>query len=346
MNVQFPSRFPVGKLPVGVLERLLKHNHIVDSRVIIGPGIGEDAAVIDTGGPRYLIAKTDPITFTAERIGWYAVHVNANDIATKGARPLWYLATLLLPETLTTESLAEKIFDDTLEACRSIGVTLIGGHTEITYGLSRPIVVGQMLGEVDKGKLVRASGARPGDAIILTKGVAIEGTAIIAREHAATAERVLSDEALNRCRNFMYEPGISVLAEALAASECSAVHAMHDPTEGGLATALHEVAKAAGVGLVVRADAISIFPETQALCEYFDLDPLGLIASGALLIITSKKEAGRVLARVAEAGIPAAVIGEITEKARGVKILTAKRMEDLPLYEQDELTKIVEAVAS
>ena len=345
MDLRFHSRFPVGKLPVGVLERLLKRNHIADSRVIIGPGIGEDAAVIDTGGPRYLIAKTDPITFTAERIGWYAVHVNANDIATKGARPLWYLATLLLPETLTTESLAEKIFDDTLEACRSIGVTLIGGHTEITYGLSRPIVVGQMLGEVDKERLVRASAARPGDVIILTKGVAIEGTAIIAREHELTAERVLSEEAMKRCRNFMYEPGISVLTEALAASSCGAVDAMHDPTEGGLATALHEVARAAGVGLLVHTEAISIFPETQALCDHYHLDPLGLIASGALLIMTSKKEADRVLARVAEAGIPAAVIGEITEKHRGVKMLTAQGMEDLPLYEQDELTKIVEAAA-
>jgi len=343
MDLRFHSRFPVGKLPVGVLERLLKRNRIGDSRVIVGPGIGEDAAVLDLGGPHYLIAKTDPITFTAERIGWYAVHVNANDIATKGARPLWYLATLLLPETLTTEPLAEKIFDDTLEACRSIGVTLIGGHTEITYGLSRPIVVGQMLGEVDKERLVRASGACPGDAIILTKGVAIEGTSIIAREHGRAVQSILNDEAMARCRNFMYQPGISVLTEALAATASGAVHAMHDPTEGGLATALHEVARAAGVGLVVRAEAISIFPETQTLCDYYHLNPLGLIASGALLIMAAEKEADRVLARVSEAGIRAAVIGEITEQHRGVKVLTADGMVNLPLYEQDELTKVTVA---
>ncbi|HET8563484.1 MAG TPA: AIR synthase related protein, partial [Candidatus Binatia bacterium] len=130
-----PLRFPVGKLPIRTLKRLLRRNCIKDPRVIVGPAIGEDAAVIDVGGPRYLIAKTDPITFTAHRIGWYAVHINANDIATMGARPLWYLATLLLPEELTTEDLSEKIFHDTLEACSSIGVSLIGGHTEITYGL-------------------------------------------------------------------------------------------------------------------------------------------------------------------------------------------------------------------
>jgi hydrogenase maturation factor len=112
-------RFPVGKLPIKTLERLLKRNKIKDPRVIVGPGIGEDAAVIDTGGPRYLLAKTDPITFTADQIGWYAVHINANDIVTMGARPLWYLATLLLPEDLTTQDLAEKIFHDTMKACKA-----------------------------------------------------------------------------------------------------------------------------------------------------------------------------------------------------------------------------------
>jgi hydrogenase expression/formation protein HypE len=183
MERKHSSRLPVGKLPIRTLERLLKRNKITDPRVIVGPGIGEDAAVIDTGNDRYLIAKTDPITFTADQIGWYAVHINANDIVTKGARPLWYLATLLLPEGLTTEGVAEKIFQDTMKACKNLGVSLIGGHTEVTGGLSRPIVVGQMLGEVEKKRLVRINGARPGDAIILTKGIAIEGTAVIAREH-------------------------------------------------------------------------------------------------------------------------------------------------------------------
>ena len=127
MEKKHSRRFLIGKLPIRTLERLLKSNIIQDPRVIVGPGIGEDAAVIDTGGPRYLIAKTDPIAFTADTIGWYAVHINANDIATKGARPLWYLATLLRPEDLTTQELAEKIFQDTIKACKSIGVSLIGG---------------------------------------------------------------------------------------------------------------------------------------------------------------------------------------------------------------------------
>lgn len=340
MDRSIQARFPIGKLPIATLERLLRKNQIHDPRVIIGPGIGEDAAVIDIGGSRCLIAKTDPITFAVDQIGWYAVHINANDIATKGARPLWYLATLLLPEDLTTEALVEKIFHDTLEACRDIGVTLIGGHTEVTAGLSRPIVIGQMLGETYKNQLVRADGATPGDLIILTKGIAIEGTAVIAREHETDLFDVLDQKTLKKCRQFIHSPGISVLQEATIATECGSVHAMHDPTEGGVATALHELAWAAGVGLRVRTEDIPVFPETQALCNHYHIDPLGLIASGALLIVVPSAEADLVLARLGHAAISATVIGEVTDRRHGIKMHTASGLCDLPLFEQDELTKV------
>ena len=158
------SKYPVGKLPLKALAILLYRNAITDERVIVGPAIGEDAAVIDTGGPQYLIAKTDPITFATDKIGWYAVNINANDIATMGAHPQWFLATLLLPESRTEHSDVERIFDDIIEACKDLGISLIGGHTEITHDLRRPIVVGQMLGEVKKDRMVRTSGARVGDA--------------------------------------------------------------------------------------------------------------------------------------------------------------------------------------
>lgn len=333
-----PRRFPIGKLPMETLARLLKQNHIADRRVIVGPGIGEDAAIIDNGGPCYLIAKTDPITFAADRIGWYAVHINANDIATKGGRPLWYLATLLLPEDGTTAALAETIFHDTWQACQSIGVSLVGGHTEITAGLSRPIVVGQMLGEVAKDKLIRADGARPGDGIILTKGLAIEATAVIAREHGADLITIMDGKTLARCRNFIDRPGISVLKEALAATAAGTVHAMHDPTEGGLATALYELAWAAGVGLRIDAAAIPVFAESQALCNHYRLDPLGLIASGALLIVVPDTAA--ILAALQAQDIAATVIGEITDKSTGMSMSTADGLRPLPRFEQDEMTKI------
>ena len=147
------STLPVGKLPPAVLQGLLRACHPpASSGVVIGPRYGEDAAVIDIG-TKYLVAKTDPITFTEERIGWYAVHINANDIATLGARPRWFLATVLLPEGRTTREMAQQIFLDILHTCRALGIALCGGHTEITAGLQRPIVVGQMLGEAKKSEL-------------------------------------------------------------------------------------------------------------------------------------------------------------------------------------------------
>jgi len=174
----------------------------------------------------------------------------------------------------------------------------------------------------------------------LTKGVAIEGTTVIAREHETDLFDVLDQKTLEKCRQFIHSPGISVLQEATIAIECGSVHAMHDPTEGGVATALHELAWAAGVGLRVRTEAIPVFPETQALCNHYHLDPLGLIASGALLIVVPSAEADLVLARLGHAAISATVIGEVTDRRHGIKMHTASGLCDLPLFEQDELTKV------
>ena len=199
--------FPAGKLPPRILQRLLAACQAPRrSRVVVGPRFGEDAAVIDMGA-KYLVAKTDPITFTAERIGWYAVNINANDIACLGARPLWFLAALLLPAKGATLPLIKSIFRDTLQACQELGVTLCGGHTEITHGLDRPIMVGQMLGEVAKSKLLRKESQRPGDQVLLTRGIAIEGTAILAREKFHTLARRLPAQTLRRAQRLLFRPG-------------------------------------------------------------------------------------------------------------------------------------------
>lgn len=334
-------KYPVGKLPLKALASLLYRNAITDERVIVGPAIGEDAAVIDTGGPQYLIAKTDPITFATDKIGWYAVNINANDIATMGAHPQWFLATLLLPESQTEHSDVERIFDDIIEACKDLGISLIGGHTEITHDLRRPIVVGHMLGEVKKDRMVRTSGARVGDAVVITKGIAVEGSAIIAREKAAELNSIFDEEELMRTQNFLYDPGISVLKDALVAVEAAEIHSMHDPTEGGVATGLHEIASAAGVGLRIDSEALPIFPETRKLCDHYRLDPLGLIASGALIITCEAAAADSLVTRLQAEDISAIVIGRIVQEREGIKIQDATGLQDLPIYEQDEVTKIL-----
>ncbi len=334
--------YPLGKLPSDHLARLLADHAPSDPRVVLGPGIGRDAAVIDFGD-KYVIAKTDPITFASDEIGWYAVHVNANDVACTGATPRWFLATLLLPQRQTTPSLVDAIFDQIADACHELGIALVGGHTEITHGLDRPIVVGCMLGEVSPDRLVRPDGARPGDALLVTKGIAVEGTAIIAREiNGLSGLNGLDRDFLERCRGFLHEPGISVVRDARVATAAGQVHAMHDPTEGGLATGLLELAEAAGVGLEVEEDAIPILLETRDLCTRLGLDPLGLIASGALLLAVALEDADTVLSALKEAGIAAAHIGQVVERKRGVVLQSGTGARPIPHFELDEIARLFE----
>jgi hydrogenase maturation factor len=326
-----------GKLPPELLRELLERYARPDSRVLIGPGVGRDAAVIDFGD-RLLVAKTDPITFAADQIGWYAVHVNANDVATTGARPRWFLATVLLPETGTGEGLARTIFRQMHEACEGLGVSLCGGHTEVTLGIDRPIVAGMMLGEVSRDGLVRADGAKAGDRILLTQGIAIEGTAVLAQEHPEAAGLLRPDQ-ISACGALLRRPGISVVEAGLTAAGAARVHAMHDPTEGGVATALWEMAEASGVGLRVNREAVPVYPETRRICEAFDLDPLGLLASGALLIAVAPEDAKTVLQALERKGIPGREIGEVLDAGEGVLLLREGCDGPMPVFPRDEVAR-------
>ena len=326
-----------GKLPLELLSDLLGKIDARDPRVALGARAGEDAALIDMGD-RYLAAKTDPITFATDLIGWYAVQVNANDLAAMGATPRWLMATLLLPEGTSADDV-RAIFNQLLEACDALGVTLIGGHTEITHDLPRPIAIGAMLGEVAKDKVVLTSGAQVGDSIALTQGVAIEGTAILAREAAdALAANGVSQDVIRRAQGLLFTPGISVAKAAAIACDVG-VNSMHDPTEGGLATGLLEIATAAGVGIVVDAERIPVLPECRAVCDALSLDPLGLIASGALLATLPPADARRLTAALRRAGIPAVEIGRVTPASEGLRLISNGAERALPTFERDELAR-------
>lgn len=331
----------VGKLPMDLLRSLLERYGGQDERLVVGPQVGEDAAVLDMG-ERYLVVKTDPITFATDEIGWYVVHVNANDIATMGGTPRWLLLTLLLPEKRTDRALVEAIFAQAAEACQTLGITLCGGHTEITYGLDRPIAVGQMLGEVQKEDLVRTSGAQVGDDVILTKGIAIEGTAVLAREAGDRLAAVVGVNQVTRARRFLRDPGISVVRDAQIVQRAGRPHAMHDPTEGGLATGLWELAIASGTGIVVDLAQVHVFAETRAFCRSLGLDPLGLIASGALLLAASPQDSGQMVSSLGAAGIGASVIGQVVEGPARVEMRTLAGLAPLPTFARDELARVFE----
>jgi len=332
--------FPVGKLDYRLLEKLLNLNPIKDPRIIVGPRIGEDAAVIDFG-KKYLVAKTDPITFTTHRIGWYAVNINANDIATMGATPKWFLATLLLPEGKTNAKLATRIFKDIIKSTQKLNITLCGGHTEISYKIDRPIVIGHMLGEVEKDKLVVNTNAKPGDDLLLTKGIAIEGTAIITREKAVVIKKKFGDRFLKRAQTFIDKPGLSVVSDALLANKAAKIHAMHDPTEGGLATGIMELAKASETGIIIDAEKIPCYEETEQICKLFNIQPLGLIASGALLIALNPKDTKEVIAILAKNGIVCTPIGKLTKKSEGLKLFKKGKPIKMPIFKVDEITKVL-----
>ena len=331
---------PIGKLRAETLQALFDKRPLRDPRVVVGPRVGEDAAVIDMGD-RYLVASADPITFATDDLGWYALQVNANDIAVRGARPRWFLATLLLPDGATTDDTVATLFDQLTAACEELDIALVGGHTEITHGLPRPIIAGTMLGEVARDKLVTTGGARVGDAVVMTKGVPLEGAAIIAREREAELRaRGVPPAVIRRAKNFLRQPGLSVLPEAEIACELASVHAMHDPTEGGIATALVELAGAAGVGLRIDHDRIMVLPEGRALCAAYGLDPLGTIASGALLMTLGAAEASIVIHALARESIDCHFIGQVVDREQGITLVEGSRQWPMPQFPQDEITRI------
>jgi len=332
-------RFKPGKLDPELLAELLSSNIIRDERVVIRPAVGEDVCAIRFGD-RCLVAKTDPITFATDSIGWYVVQVNANDLATAGARPRWFLVTVLLPEGKTDEALVRGIWEDLRRATESVGCSLCGGHTEVTVGLDRPILVGQMLGEVEPERLVDKTNARPGDRVLLTKGVPVEGTAIMARERREELLKCFPAELVERAARSLYDPGIGVVAEAMAACDAGGVHAMHDPTEGGLATGLWELARATGLGLRVEAERIPILEPGRTLCAHFGLDPLGVIASGALLICVEPRRAAAARQAVEACGVRCVDIGEMLPASEGITLVRGGRAMPMPTFPQDEITKL------
>lgn len=330
-----------GKPPLDVLARLLSKVSSDDPRVVLGPQPGEDAAIIDMGD-RYLVATADPITFATDQIGWYAVQVSMNDVAVTGATPTWMLATLLVPPN-TSPAQIEEIFDQMGEACSAGRISLVGGHTEVTDAVSRPILSVAMLGEASKDRIVRSRDARVDDAIVMTESIAIEGTAILARE----AGDILRDagvpaDVIAGAGQLLFSPGIGVTDAAKIANQSVQVHAMHDPTEGGLATGLLELASSAGVGVEVDEELVPILPACRRFCAVLGLDPWGLLASGSLIAAIAPDEAPRLVEVLQDRRVAACVIGRITTRERGLKLKRGHMVVDLPTFTRDELARFLD----
>ncbi len=334
---------PGGKLPPDLLAAVLAPLAPRDGRVRVGPRVGEDAAVIDLGD-RLLVVAADPVTFATDEIGRYVVAVNANDVAVRGATPRWLLATVLLPRGTTSDDV-RALMADLAAACRVLTVDLIGGHTEVTDAVTRPLVAGVMLGEVESDRLVTTGRARPGDALVLGGALAIEGTAVLARQATLTLRaRGVPADTLDRARALLDTPGISIVAMARAVCDAVRPRALHDPTEGGLATALAELAAASGAGIHLDAPvSLPVLPETRAVCTALGLDPLGLLASGALLAAVAPADVDATLAALQAYGAGGRVIERVTEASAGLTMAGPAGASALPTFARDELARWFEA---
>ena len=336
--LQMGLPLPQGKLPNEMLEQILDGFSFEDPALLITAGVGEDIAAADISQEEVLVLKSDPITFATDAIGHYAVLVNANDITTCGADPRWLLTTLLFP-CGSSGSEIQHIMHGLNHIASKYGVTLCGGHTEITDAVTRPVVVGSLAGTVRKDRLIDKKSMKTGDRLLITKSVAVEGTAIIAREMTSKLLSLgFSDAEVCSCKQFLDH--ISILEEARIARDIGGVTAMHDVTEGGLATAVTELSMAGKHRIRIDMNCVPIFPQTQRICDAFNISPLGLIGSGSLLICCNPDSKDNILKGIRNAGIDAACIGEVLENGEGVVALDGRKPAAWPKFKVDELARL------
>jgi len=327
----------IGKLPTALLRALLNSTQVDDPSLLVGPGVGRDAAAIRFGDA-VLVAKSDPITFATSGAAAYLVDINANDLACLGATPRWLLVTALLHAGVTPGDVT-TLFADLASVCATRGIAMVGGHTEITAGLDRTILVGTLLGETTEERLLQPGGAQAGDDLLLSKGIAIEGTALLARERGDRLRARLDPSLVDRAARLLDRPGISVVADAEAILGLDGLHALHDPTEGGLAMAVREMAIASGCGAIIEREAVPVLPETAAIAGALALDPLGMLASGSLLVAAAPEATARLLDAATGAGVTLRRIGRLTDRADRFELQSSEGTRELPHFDTDEVSR-------
>jgi hydrogenase maturation factor len=317
-----------------MVRAVYSHGGKQNPRLVLGPGIGRDTAVVRLA-KKLVVLTADPVTGTTKHIGEHSVHINANDIAATGAKPVWYVCTLLLPPGTSEKTLA-RIMSGIDQASRSLGITVAGGHTEVTRGLNRPLIAGFMVGEIG-GRVLSSANMRIGDRILMTKTAGIEGTAILASEYSGRLKRT-KRETVRKAQSFA--KNISIVEEAMNISKTAGVHALHDPTEGGVLNGLWELAEASGLGIEVWADRIPLATETSKICSELSLDPLKLMSSGCLLAAVAPNSVGKVMKAFRYRRVRVSEVGRVRPRAKGRFLLKGGKKLDLVAVPQDELYKL------
>lgn len=324
----------IGKVSETVLKRsILKQIKHRREEVLVGPGVGEDCSVIELDKDEVFVISTDPITGTTENIGTLAVHITANDISSNGAEIIGIMLTILLPEG-SKESELKGIMKEIETVCAKLNIEIMGGHTEVTAAVNQPIITVTGVGKMPKEYMIKTAGVLPGQEIVMTKWVGLEGTTIIANKKETELLDKYTEDFIGGAKKFI--ESISVIEEARIARRMGVI-SMHDVTEGGLFGALWELGEASGVGIEVDMKKIPIKQETVEICEFYDLNPYQLISSGVMLMVTDKANA--LVDELTKGGISAAVIGKITEGNDRV-VMNCEEKRFLVPPKSDELYKL------
>ena len=335
--MELKVKLPIGKLSHNLLKEIIyKRLGNIRPDVVLGPGIGLDSAIVESGD-KYIYVTTDPITASKELIGTLCVYVTTNDLVATGALPKWLLIDALLNKGITTEEL-RKIFDDVNEACKFIDIGVVGGHTEVTPYLDRPILIGTAIGTSNK---MLSREPESGDIIIMTKSVGIEGAVIISYEFTQLLEDSgVSDSVINRNRELLNMVTVVPEAKVLFESIYDEIVALHDPTEGGIYTALNELLESLKCGAVIYEDNIIVSPDVREVTDALRLNPYHLLSSGCLVALIKKDFAEYALKELRAHGIDSAIIGEIKDIEFGRKVVRGNKVTDLPVKVEDEIWKL------
>lgn len=312
-------------------------SHLTHDRedILIGPGVGEDCAAI-AFGDMVCTLTTDPITGATKDIGKIAVHVSCNDIASSGLTPIALLITILLPLSSTNED-AKGIMLQAQETASEMNLAIIGGHTEFTSAVNRPVLSVTAVGKGNRNQLTATKGAQIGDAIVMSKWAGFEGTAIIANEKwEELLSKGLKKERLEKAVALLED--LSVVPEGQIGSKHK-VHAMHDVTEGGIYGAVWEMCQASGVGARLIEKEIPLLTETREICEVYGLNPYRLISSGSMLMLMSDADYLRAKNEAESQGILLTKIGIVTE-SEGITVETQNGEVEIAPPDVDELYQV------
>ncbi len=328
-----------GKLPWSILSKLLDELPTSDPDVVVGPSIGEDAGVVRLGDG-FLVVHSDPITTAVKRIGWYAVHIAANDIAVRGVRPRWFLPVILLSPKMDNR-MVEELFHDMSSALKSIGGVVIGGHTEVTPGIDRPIVSMTVIGYSRK-RVILTRDARVGDKILLIGRAGGEGVAVIASDYSyKLLDLGVKRSIIEKASEFLYD--ISVVDKALMLAETGLVNSMHDPTEGGIIQALREIGAASGSCARIYRDQVPLDPVVEAISGALGIDPLKLLSSGSLVATIPPDKDSIVVKLLDEKGFTHSIIGEVVdcEEPGSVMVVSGNRVDVVKEDVIDEIYRVI-----